>query len=66
MRTTNILERQNQELKRRTGVVQIFPDDQSRLRLVSALLIETSHEWMGRLYMHMGENTAKETQATAA
>jgi putative transposase len=66
MRTTNMLERQNQELKRRTRVVRIFPNEQSCLRLVSALLIETSQEWMGRVYLRMEEDTATETHATAA
>jgi transposase-like protein len=51
MRTTNMLERQNQELKRRTRVVRVFPHAASCLRLVSALLIETSQQWMERLYL---------------
>ncbi len=55
MRTTNMLERQNQELKRRTRVVRIFPHEQSLLRLVAALLMETSQEWMGRIYLRMEE-----------
>ncbi len=66
MRTTNMLERQNQELKRRIRVVRIFPNEQSCLRLVSALLIETSQDWMGRLYLRMEEDTATETHAQAA
>jgi len=66
MRTTNMLERQNQELKRRTRVVRIFPNEQSCLRLVSALLIETSQEWMGRLYLRMEEDTGTETREIAA
>jgi transposase-like protein len=66
MRTTNMLERQNQELKRRTRVVRIFPNEQSCLRLVSALLIETSQEWMGRVYLCMEEDTGTETHAQAA
>jgi len=66
MRTTNMLERQNQELKRRTRVIRIFPNEQSCLRLVSALLIETSQEWMGRVYLRMEEDTGTETHAQAA
>jgi putative transposase len=66
MRTTNMLERQNQELKRRTRVVRIFPNEQSCLRLISALLIETSQEWMGRVYLCMEEDTGTETHAQAA
>lgn len=41
MRTSNMLERLNRELKRRTRVVSIFPNDASLLRLASALLLET-------------------------
>jgi transposase-like protein len=36
MQTTNLLERQNQKLKRRTRVVRVFPDEGSCLRLVTA------------------------------
>ena len=60
MRTTNMLERQNQELKRRTRVVRIFPNAASCLRLISALLIETSQQWMERLYLSMEERTAEQ------
>lgn len=45
MRTTNLVERLNREIKRRTRVVSIFPNEASLLRLVSALLAETSEEW---------------------
>lgn len=53
MRTTNMLERENEELRRRTRVVRIFPNEQSCLRLVSALAIERSEEWQERRYMDM-------------
>lgn len=46
LRTNNALERFNQEIKRRTRVVRIFPNEESCLRLVSALCVETSEEWM--------------------
>ena len=55
MRTTNMLERQNQELKRRTRVVRVFPHEQSLLRLITALLMETNQDWMGRIYLCMEE-----------
>lgn len=45
IRTTNSLERINKEIRRRTRVVGIFPNQASCLRLVSALLMETSEEW---------------------
>jgi putative transposase len=50
------LERFNQELKRRTRVVRIFPNRGSCLRLVSALAVEQSEEWLtGRRYLDMSE-----------
>jgi putative transposase len=53
-RTTNGLERLNQELKRRTRVVRIFPNRASLLRLVTALALEQSEEWVsGRRYLDM-------------
>jgi putative transposase len=56
IRTTNGLERFNQELKRRTRVVRIFPNPEACLRLVSALAVEQSEEWVtGRRYLDMGE-----------
>jgi putative transposase len=56
IRTTNALERFNQELKRRTRVVRIFPNRQACLRLVSALAVEQSEEWLtGRRYLDMEE-----------
>lgn len=54
IRTTNGLERFNQELKRRTRVVRIFPNREACLRLVSALAVEQSEEWItGRRYLDM-------------
>jgi putative transposase len=56
IRTTNGQERLNQEIKRRTRVVRIFPNSQACLRLVSALAVEQSEEWVtGRRYLDMRE-----------
>jgi putative transposase len=58
IRTTNGLERLNQEIKRRTRVVRIFPNRESCLRLVTALAVEQSEEWVtGRRYLEMEELT---------
>jgi len=46
MKSTNMLERFNQELKRRTHVVRIFPNAESCLRLVRALAVETHENWL--------------------
>ena len=45
LRTTNMLERLNREIKRRTRVASLFPNEASLIRLVSAILMETSEEW---------------------
>jgi putative transposase len=56
IRITNGLERLNQEIKRRSRVVRIFPNREACLRLVSALAIEQSEEWLtGRRYLDMQE-----------
>jgi transposase-like protein len=66
MRTTNLLERQNQELKRRTRVVRVFPHEQSCLRLVTALLMETNQEWMEQPYLNMQDSTLTVRQEALA
>lgn len=54
IRTTNGLERINQELKRRTRVVRIFPNRESVLRLSSAMLKEWHEDWVtGRRFLRM-------------
>jgi transposase-like protein len=51
IRTTNSLERINKEIRRRTRVVGVFPNEAACLRLVSALLMEISEEWqIGKHY----------------
>ena len=62
IRTTNNLERFNEEIRRRTRVIRIFPNEDACLRLICALCIEQNEEWLtGRRYMKMeplyeGEN----------
>ena len=61
MRTTNGLERLNKEIKRRMRVACLFPNPESCLRLVSALLCEQDEDWAsGKIYLTMKpENTTK-------
>ena len=54
LQTSKYLERLSQKVKRRTRVVRIFPNEQSCLRLISAILMEVSEEWeYSRLYLRM-------------
>jgi transposase-like protein len=54
MRTSNAAERLNQEIKRRTRVARVFPNTQSLLRLVSAVLNEISDDWeSSKTYLNM-------------
>ena len=51
IRTTNSLERINKEIRRRTRVAGVFPNEASCLRLISAMLMEMSEEWqIGKRY----------------
>ena len=54
LRTTNMLERVNKEIKRRTRVATLFPNEASLLRLTSAVLVEITEEWeTGKRYLNM-------------
>jgi len=56
LRTTNMLERFIQEIRRREKVIRIFPNMDSAYRLVGALCAETHEEWStGRRYLTMDE-----------
>lgn len=56
LRTTNGLERLNREIKRRTRVATLFPNEASLLRLVTAILAEASDEWETERTYITGEN----------
>lgn len=69
MRSTNLLERFNEEIRRRTYVVRVFPNEASTLRLIRALAAEQHEEWQeGSRYLSMDLFTEhkKETLRTAA
>ncbi len=56
LRTSNAIERVNKEIKRRTRVATLFPSDTSCQRLVTAVAMEISEEWItGRTYLDMNE-----------
>ena len=54
-RTTNMQERLNQEIRRRERVIRIFPNDESALRLIGALLAEMNEQWQSKRYLDMDE-----------
>lgn len=63
IRTVNVMERSNQEIRRRTRVARLFPNAGSCLRLVSALLMETHEEWMtNKCYLDMHHLTRHHTE----
>ncbi len=53
LRTTNSIERLNQEIRRRERVIRIFPNRESSLRLIGAFLLEYDEKWSGKKYLDM-------------
>ena len=69
LKSTNMLERLNEEIKRRTHVVRIFPNAESCLRLIRALCVETHENWLeAHRYLNMDylRELKKETLRKAA
>jgi putative transposase len=69
MKSTNMLERFNEEIRRRTRVIRIFPNTASCLRLVRALAVETHENWIEAtryLNMDLLEERKKELRREAA
>jgi putative transposase len=55
LRTTITQERLNEEIRRRERVIRIFPNDESALRMMGALLAEFNETWAERLYNNLDE-----------
>jgi len=56
LRTTNTVERLNREIRRRERVIGIFPNEESALRLIGAVLMEIDESWTtGNKYLDMTE-----------
>ena len=56
MKITNVLERFNEEIKHRTIMLRIFPNEESCLRLIRALAVETHENWLeANRYLNMSD-----------
>lgn len=55
LKTTNCLERLNEEVRRREKVIRIFPNEKSAIRLIGAILIDINEDWStsSKLYIRM-------------
>jgi putative transposase len=63
LKSTNMLERLNEEIRRRTYVVRIFPNAEACLRLVRALAVETHENWL-EAHRYLNMNDLKEHKKT--
>jgi transposase-like protein len=59
LRSTNALERQNHEVRRRTHVIGIFPHEASLLRLATAIAIDASERWSTWRYLRLPTPTTR-------
>jgi putative transposase len=62
LRSTNSVEHDHADIRRRTRVVRIFPNDASLLRLASALAMERNEQWMERRYFIMPDAPQSEPE----
>ncbi len=63
LRTINLLERINKEIKRRARVAALFPNDAALLRLVSAILMEISEEWeTEKIYLNLEDSNSSKQE----
>ena len=54
LRTTNMVEFQNKELKKRTRLTRVFPNKDSLLRIAAAMLIELDEKWQAENKAYIG------------
>lgn len=66
LKTTNSMEHDHAEVRRRSRVVRIFPNEASLIRLLGALAIERNEQWLERRYMVFREEEANEQLAQSA
>lgn len=65
LRTTNSIEHDHAEVRRRTRVVRIFPNEASLIRLTTALAMERNEQWLERCYLTMPEPETEPLRQTA-
>ena len=68
LRTTNAVEHDHAEVRRRTRVIRIFPSEESFLRLATAMAVERSDHWAARRYLIINQSpyeTVKRAKRTA-
>lgn len=53
LKSSNLLERMNEEIKRRTHIIRIFPNEASCLRLILAISVEVHEAWVDKRYLNM-------------
>lgn len=66
IRTTNAVERLNEEFRRRERVIRIFPNRESALRLMGALAMELNETWQSELRVFLNLAEYWEWRATTA
>ena len=64
LRTTNSIEHDHAEIRRRTRVVRIFPNEDSLVRLSTALAMERNDQWLRRRYLLVTEQARVENAWT--
>lgn len=56
LKTTNMLERVNREVRRREKVISVFPNDQSAIRLIGSVLMDIDEDWLDKPYLRNMNN----------
>jgi len=56
IRSTNMLERLNREIRRREKVITIFPNDQSAIRIIGSVLMHIEEDWVGKTFIKVENN----------
>ena len=63
LKTTNSMEHDHAEVRRRSRVVRIFPNEASLIRLLGALAIERNEQWLQRRYVVIKQDTTQDSRA---